>query len=140
MNIRIAILAACASALSLTQADVARADHGAVLGSTSFAGPRDGGPKPMIVVAQQNAPGTASEGRRRGPDQNRTPTTATTKRSAPGGGVRWQDEVVIGRQHPGANNNSAIFDRWGNAKTPKSGVAKGSRGVSDNESPRPQGR
>jgi hypothetical protein len=48
MKMRIAILAACASALAL--ADVARADYGAAFESKILARIADVGPKPMIVA------------------------------------------------------------------------------------------
>lgn len=52
MNIRIAILAACAGTFALAQADVAQANYSAASGSKTLVKIADVGSEPAIVVAQ----------------------------------------------------------------------------------------
>ena len=127
MNIRIAILAACASTLALTQADVARANYDAASESKAIVKTAGVGLEPTIVFAQNASISTTRSNIKRsgraetndalmGVSTTRGRVTSVRGKTK-GTPIRYESDIIIGKQVRPGTTNPAIFDRWGKSKT-----------------------
>jgi hypothetical protein len=90
MKMRIAILAACASMLALTQTAVARANYGSASESKSPMRIADGGPEPAIKIAQSGVDIGAFETQRK-----KGKTAGSGKTTGDGSTVVRRGTVVV---------------------------------------------
>ena len=102
MTIRIAILAACAGTLALTQPDIALANYSAASDSGGPASSTAAGAEPVIVLAQSAIV------------TSRSNITRPSKR-AEGNQAMGDVSTTRGRKvQPAKTGKDPIFDRWGN--------------------------